>query len=53
MARRVEKQLADPIPIPTTGSPMAQKRSGTPRPNQTPFPLLSKGILISAVETAH
>ena len=42
MARCVERQLADPIHIPTTGTTMAQKRSGTPRPNQPPFPTFDR-----------
>ena len=42
MARCVERQLADPIPEPTTGTAMAQKRSGTPRPIQPPFPTFNQ-----------
>ena len=37
-ARYVERQLDKPIPIPTTGAATAQKKSGTPRPNHSPFP---------------
>ena len=38
-----ERQLADPIPIPTTGTTAgSQKRCVTPRPNQPPFPTFSQ-----------
>ena len=42
MARCVERQLAGPIPKPTTGTAMAQKRSGSPRPIQTLFPTFNQ-----------
>ena len=38
MARCVEKQLADTIPIPAAGTTDSQKRCPTPRPNRPPFP---------------
>ena len=37
MAKCVERQLAEPIPIPSTSAGPAQKRPVTPRPN-VPFP---------------
>ena len=42
MARCIERQLADPIPIPITGAAESQKRCATPMPNQSPFPTFSQ-----------
>ena len=42
MARCIERQLADPIPIPSAGASDAQKRCPTPRSNQPPFPKFSQ-----------
>ena len=43
MARSVERQLADPIPIPVAGPSDSQTRCPTPRPNpgRPPFPTFS------------
>ena len=41
MARCIERQLADPIPI-TTPGPSGKKRDATPRPNRSPFPTFSQ-----------
>ena len=42
IARCLERQLADPIPIHTTGTAESQKRCATPGPNQPPFPSFSQ-----------
>ena len=42
MAKCVERQLADPIQIPATGTTDSQKRCPTPRPNRPPFPAFSQ-----------
>ena len=38
MAKCVERQLAEPILIPSTSAGLVQKRPATPRPNIPPFP---------------
>ena len=38
MARCIERQLTEPIPIPSTPASLSQKRPVTPRPNVPPFP---------------
>ena len=42
MARCVERQLADPVPIPAAGPTDSQKRCPTRRPNRPPFPIFSQ-----------
>ena len=42
MARCVERQLADPLPIPAAGPSDSQKRCPTPRPNRPLFPTFSQ-----------
>ena len=42
IAKCIERQLADPTPIPTAGNSDTQGRCPTPRPNQPPFPKFSQ-----------
>ena len=41
-ARCIERQLAEPIPIPSPGAAPAQTRAVTPRPNLPPSPTLGE-----------
>ena len=45
MAKCIQRQLTEPIAIPTTAACSSQKRPVTPRPNVPLFPLLEKSIL--------
>ena len=42
MARCIERQLAEPISIPSTSASQPQKRPVTPRPNVPPFPIFGE-----------
>ena len=42
MERCIERQLAEPIPIPSAAAVSTQKRTLTPRPNLPPFPTLGE-----------
>ena len=42
MARCIERQLAEPIPIPSSSASLSQKRPVTPRPNVLPFPIFGE-----------
>ena len=45
MARCIERQLAEPILIPSTSANSTQKRPVTPRPNVPPFPTFGEKFL--------
>ena len=49
MAKCIERQLADLIPIPSTGAASAQKRAVTPRPDLPPIPTFVQRFFILAL----
>ena len=53
MARCIERQLAEPIPKPSSGAASTQKRAVTPRPNLPPFPTLGENLFNLALGNDH